>query len=295
MIKKIGIIVLSFNGGDELQKCLESLVKIITPTGWEAELIIVDNNSEDGSVQKAIRSFPKETFILNPENLGFAGGCNVGIKYCQKHKKDSVLLINQDTEVPDDFLIPLLEQLYSDKQVGLVGPVINFVNQSKTMYDHGATTHKYLKKSVHINRRSVELLDPTQRDFITGCCLLVKMEVFEKIGLLDEQYFLYFEDDDFCLRARRGGYSIWVVPQSQIFHYLSSANVASSPKVIYYNTRNFLYFLKKNFSGDVLLPYIIWSAFKAGFWMLTKPKIGKATMKGIFDYLSGTMGSGSIV
>ena len=215
---------------------------------------------------------------------------NVGIKYALKHRAYAVLLLNQDTIVKPSFLKPLVDWAEADKGIGIVAPVIKHKQFGKVRYDLGGKINWWLGKATHINRSRIEINQPAERDYVSGCCLLVKRSVFEKIGLLDEKFFLYFEDDDFCTRARKAGFTVWVVPKSQIYHKLSSSTGFFSKTVVYYCTKNALLFSRKHLS-PIKWPLVLgWILLTSFYYSTKKKEAGVAAFKGIRDFLLGKMG-----
>ena len=142
---KVFIIVLNYNGRDVIKRCLSSVFKADYPN---FEVIFVDNNSKDGSFEIAKANFSRAVFIRNEENLGFATGCNVGIKFALERMADYVLLLNMDTEVEKDFLSRLVEVAQSQDHIGLLSPVI-FNGQNKQIWFSGGKINWLNMKSVH--------------------------------------------------------------------------------------------------------------------------------------------------
>ena len=192
-MKKLFIVIPKFNGEKEIKKCLVSLQLIKVPKGWEIKIIVVDNSKT---------------------NLGFARGVNVGIREALKKGAEAVLLLNQDTKVEKDFLFSLLEN-----PADIVGPVIKFRRGGKWVYDFGGRINWWLGRNKHIEKFSIFNFQ-FSIDYVSGCAMMIRRGVFEKIGLFDERYFLYFEDADFCLRAKKAGFKIAIEPKSVIVHYL---------------------------------------------------------------------------
>lgn len=219
---KLFIIVLNFNGGKEVLVCLESLLEVARgPKQPEYGVVVVDNGSQDWSLEE-IRKLAERSkgfkieIIENGKNLGFAAGMNVGIKYALKQGAEAVFLLNQDTIVEKGFLKPLLEN-----KADIVSPVIKFKRDKKWVYDFGGKINRWLGRTSHFEAQDQRLKTKDQIDYVSGCAVLIKRPVLEKIGLLDERYFLYFEDVDFCLRANKAGFKIAVEPGSLITHNLS--------------------------------------------------------------------------
>jgi GT2 family glycosyltransferase len=208
------------------------------------------------------------------ENRGFAGGNNLGIKQALEKGADYVLLLNNDTVVEPNFLKELVEAGESDKKAGILGPIGGKINWLYT-------------KGVHVTKNN---------KYISGACMLVKREVIEKIGLMDEEYFLYCEDVDWCLKARKAGYKCVVVLEAKIWHKVSSSAKAESFSYIYYHTRNGLLLAKKNAPFFIKILAYLWS-----FWIFVKQiiklvifpekkKWAKAIRLGIGDFYKRKFG-----
>lgn len=209
---KTFIIILSFNGGKDIIECLKSLKR------KTAEVAVVDNRSTDNSVELIRKNFPRVKIIENKKNLGFARGCNVGIRYALKQGAGSVVLLNPDTVVEKRFLRSFLKPLLKNR-ADIVAPVIKFKRAGEWVYDLGGKVNWWLGRPKHLE--SNKKGDRKQEvDYVSGCAMLVKQPVFEKIGFLDEKFFLYFEDVDFCLRAKKAGFKIAVEPKSVVVHKL---------------------------------------------------------------------------
>lgn len=235
---KVNIIILNYNGKDCLLGCLNSLFRIDYPN---FEVVVVDNNSEDGSLEMARRNFSRVTFIKNEQNLGFSAGNNVGIKYSLEKMADFVLLLNNDTEVEKDFLKQLIQSARTDEKVGVLGALI-FSGDNKTVWFSGGKIDWLRMKA--LNEQKLIKNNNVFSDFISGCAMLVRAEVFAKIGLLDEDFFLYWEDVDFSVRAKKAGFSLLVVANSRVRHLELSEN--KKAKKVYWLVISGLIFFRKN-------------------------------------------------
>lgn len=254
---KIFIIVLSYNVKSELRDCLLSL-EGLRNDGFEMHAVVVDNKSSDMSVDFVKRKFPRVKLIENSENLGYTGGNNVGIKYALENFADYVLIVNPDTTLDKNLLVELLSQATKEPKAGILGPKIYFApgfEYHKDLYhkadlgniiwwaggiidwDNVTTVHRGVDE-VGLGR----FTKSEKTNVVAGAVMIVKREVFEKIGLFDERYFLYFEESDFCLRAKKAGFDLWYVPGATAWHKnAKSAGVGSSLQD-YYTTRNQLLF-----------------------------------------------------
>jgi GT2 family glycosyltransferase len=213
---KIFIIILNYNGLDVLKKCLTSVFKNDYPN---FEIILVDNNSLDGSLEMAKTNFSKAIFIKNEENLGFAAGNNVGIKFAMERAADFILLLNNDVEVEKNFLTQLISNVAENEKIGIASPVI-FDGQTRGIWFSGGRIDWWRLKTIH--EKNIQTKNYFNSDFITGCAMLIRAEVFRKVGLLDENFFLYWEDADFSFRSKKSGFQSVIVSSSWVYHWEKS-------------------------------------------------------------------------
>lgn len=289
------IVIINWNGYKDTSELLESLLKI---NYANFKIVVVDNNSSQSEAEKLRKNYSDKVHIIFcKDNLGFSGGNNVGINYSLEEKADYLLLLNNDTTVEANFLEFLVKKFETNNKTGIVAPQINYYDEPNKVWSEGGNISRIrgsgfaysdkLKSEVEQSDKSVS--------FVSGCCMLIRREVFETIGLFDERFFLYIEDTDFCYRAGKEGYKIIVSHDSIIFHKVGSStrnNFYQLP--IYYATRNRLYFAKKNFSNTYYLTTIYLSLamlFKSILWFLT----GRfnniiAVNKAFSDFFKGKMG-----
>lgn len=250
---KIYIVVLHYKNIKDTITCLKSISKLQTE-GFTVKVILVDNDSK--SEWNPIFSDVSPIIIKNSKNLGFAGGVNVGIREAMKDRDCShVLILNNDTVLPKDLIIKLLVT-----KNDIIAPVIKFQWNGKCKYDFGGKINWNIGRTEHIEKkdpstRPEDLVGMTDVDYVSGCCMLVKREVFEKIGLFDEKFFFYFEDTDFCVRAKRVGFTIRVNPATYIDHKLGGAIGRWSNKAIYYNLKSNAIFITKHLGWKRPLGY----------------------------------------
>lgn len=259
-MKKVVISIINYNGVEQTTECLASLAKIILPKNIACEILVIDNASEKpySYDKKTIDRFPI-TVIHNPENAGFAGGHNVSITESLKQGADFVLILNNDTYVDPAFLAELLNVAEKHHKVGIVVPKIYFAKGYEFHKDR--YTEKDLGrvfwyaggsmdwKNILGTHRGVDSVDhgqfntPEKTDEATGCCMLVKREVFERVGVFDERYFLYLEDSDFNERVKQAGFSIWYQPTAVIWHKNAGSTGGSGSSLQdYFITRNRMLF-----------------------------------------------------
>jgi len=246
-ISKVAIIILNWNGLEDTIECLGSLKKITYPN---YDIILVDNASIDGSAQRLADEFPKVMLIVNEENLGFAAGCNVGIKRAVQRNADYILLLNNDTLVKPDFLNRAVAFAEENPAVGLVGGKIYWHGEGKRLWDAGGEIN-WLKGVGE--RMGWGQVDEGQYDtprlttFVTACLMLIKKKVVLNVGLLPEEYFFGVEEWDYSVRVARAGYKLAYVPQLVIWHKIGGAHSSDlAPKWVYCHHRSRLLFMRQN-------------------------------------------------
>jgi len=261
--EKTAIIILNYNGLPYILDCIYSLYQPST-INHQSLIIIVDNGSTDKSVAIIKRKFPKIKIIKNKRNIGYAKGNNVGIKWALKNNFDHIMLLNPDTIVGKNFLKPLLLLLRSNKKIGIVSPVLKGKEGNKTIFALGAKFNSVLGRTEHIHLKKPPD-NCLEQEMVSGCAMMIRKEVFERIGLLDKRFFLYFEDSDFCLRAGKAGFKVYVEPKSLVLHKTSlSLGGLSLKKIRYVFCSNFLFILKcvKPYFWPIAFNYLIVLALK---------------------------------
>lgn len=251
----VTIIILNYNSGKDILECLESL-KDISYSPYR--ILIVDNASTDDSLTQIhlyVKQHTKEPIeILElSQNYGYAGGNNRGIGYALKKGADYILILNPDTVVESPFLEALMrvaQQYKKEGKEGFFGSRIYQQNEHSSkrnpnIYSNGglinwSQTQGTLKDYGKSASRLTEV-QPFHTQYVTGTCLLISKETIKKVGLMREDYFLYYEDTDWAIRARTQGIAQVIVPASIIWHKVSATTKPGSFSYIYYHTRNGLY------------------------------------------------------
>jgi GT2 family glycosyltransferase len=208
----IFVLVLNHNGERWLKRCLRSLLACPTPG---LEIVLLDNASTDGSVALARALSPGLRVLQNERNLGFCGGNNVGIGYALTHGADYVALLNNDTYVAPDWIDRLLEVGESDPSIGVLGPV----QLAYDGEDFNSWTLTALPHLLDCLRRQQAPGVRFPVEWVEGSCLVAKRRVLERVGTLDPIFQNFFEELDFCRRARAAGFQVAIVPSSRIHHY----------------------------------------------------------------------------
>jgi GT2 family glycosyltransferase len=188
------------------------------------KIIVVDNASGDGSVQALRSEFPTIDIIENQKNLRFAGGNNIGLRYALEKNAEYVLLLNNDTIVEKNFLFELVHCAENDERVGIAGAKIYYYTERNKIWYAGGKIEWNIGWISHRGIRETDFNQYDQEeetDYVTGCCMLLKRNLIEKIGVLDEAYFIYGEDADWCMRAKNNGYKLMYVPTAKLYHKVS--------------------------------------------------------------------------
>lgn len=212
---------------------------------------MVDNGSTDGSVEAIHSKFPVVTVIENRENMGFAAGNNVGIKYALKQAADFVFLLNNDTIVNSGILNALVSAFHATKNPGFLGCKIYFYDEpSRIQYFGGILEERPLLRGYHPEYGLFDdgsFIGVKATQYVTGCAMFANRDVWQKTGGFDEKFFLYWEDTDLSLKAANLGYTNYVVPNAIVYHKegASSKDFRSILKN-YYFFRNRIYFAKKH-------------------------------------------------
>jgi hypothetical protein len=221
---KVAVVVLAWNGKPLTMACLESLSSL---RYGNASVILVDNASADGTAAAVRAEFgDRVTVIENAENLGFSRGNNVGIRRALDDGADFVLLLNNDTVVDPALVDRLVEVIAESDDIGIVGPKIYYASQPDRIWFAGGRIYLARAVSKHIGIRELDTgrYDSIRDvDYVTGCALLARREVFEKIGYLDPVFAAYYEDADFCVRARRAGFRVVYAPAGKVWHKISAS------------------------------------------------------------------------
>ncbi len=246
----LSIIIVNWNAGDYLPGCFDAVDRN-TP-GIEAEVFLVDNNSADGSLEWARRARPEITIIENSENLGFAKASNIAIR---RSVGRAVMLLNPDTILKPGAIEALLSLLRDDSSAGIVGPRIEYPDgtlypQCKRAVPDIRDAFFYLFRMIGLRRAisgkrgySLDHLDPGKTHevgAISGSCMMIRRQVLDDTGLLDEDFFLYGEDLDLCLRAGKQGWKVYYCPEATMVHYHGE----SSRKRRYSSTLDFYHAMR---------------------------------------------------
>ncbi|MEM2002758.1 MAG: glycosyltransferase family 2 protein [Candidatus Methanomethylicaceae archaeon] len=293
MRKLLYTIVLNYNNYIDTRQCIESLQKSLYPV---EKIVLVDNASSDGSLERFYADYLQDNkvyIIKNEYNLGFARGANVGIQFALDLGADFIFLLNNDAIIDQECIKKLCAAMEEDERVGLAGPRIFYYCDPEKIWQGGGYFSLW-KTGIVSPEKNKLVINSSEKakevTFLTGCAMLVKRQVFEKIGLFDEDFFFYGEDVDFCLRARRAGFKLIYVPEAKAWHKIEDiARNRTSPFVMYHLSRSHLLVLRKNFPGlyylyGVIVHFLLYTPYR--MWQIMR---GSRSWEAVSAWFEGTL------
>jgi GT2 family glycosyltransferase len=292
----VAIILVNWNGFDFTRACLNSLRKIDFP---DFKIILVDNASQNQEGKNLKKSFPEIELIENAKNLGFSGGNNSGIRYALEQGFSHIMLLNNDTEVEPDFLGEMMRKFHQNPSLGVVQPLILFLNDPKKIWSAGGKWVPSFGGAITLGDREPVAdyrFKKTDLDWATGCCMLISREAILKTGLLNEQYFAYFEDVEWSLRFKKAGFEIALAEKAVIYHEAGASSKKThaegtlSPQVFYFNVRNqFLLLRSQNIPAGIVYHFFRFLAWAGYFLVRGRFKKMNSVLKGMRDGLSADL------
>jgi len=290
----LAVLIVNWNGRELLGECIGSLLG----EGYDPlRIVVVDNDSADDSVAFLHDAFPAVEVVCSGANLRWAGGNNAGLRHMAEvgGLADYTLLLNNDTVVPEGSLRCLVEALDADPDAWIATPRICYADQPGAIWYDGGQVGRYTGWIHHSGIRQPAGRRPLRNRYVgygTGCALLLSREAIETLGELDEGYFFYGEDSDYCLRARAAGHRVLHVPKSLILHKVSVSIGGENPRKAYLKSRSHVRLLRKHWPPArwlVLAPcQVLYYAGLAG-WHLWggRHAMARAALQGALDEMSG--------
>ena len=237
-------VVLNWNRREDTLDCLASLERM---SYTNHQVIVVDNASSDGSTEAIAAAHPAVNVIQTGANLGYAEGNNVGLQEALKRGADHVLVLNNDTVADAQMLTHLVAALEADEATGAAGPTIYFHEAPDTIWSAGGRFDWRLGKPVLRGlkeRDTGQFATVSEVDYLPGSAILIRREALAQVGDFESRYFMYYEDNEWCFRARRRGFAVVHVPRARLWHKISLTRQFSAPYISYYHARNRLLFLR---------------------------------------------------
>jgi|DewCreStandDraft_1066081.scaffolds.fasta_scaffold00612_19 GT2 family glycosyltransferase len=293
----VGVVVVNWNGRQLTLRCLRSILSLEYPN---LRVCVVDGASSDGSVEAIRASLPTVKVLSLSENRGFAAACNAGLAWARQTGAHYAFLLNNDVTLDRSCLTALVESSRRHGDSVLLTPKVLASNTGTIWAAGGLLRWPWLERQHRgAGRKAHELTEETEVPWASGCALFLSLEAAERIGPLDERYFLYLEDVEWCLRARRKGVPVRYVPDAVVWHDISATTEAVDPRIVrYYVVRN--YYLLVFTHGGVVGR--LWAAARL---LLTLAKTGLRTVftpssrgdgyyhaqtRAILDFLRGRLG-----
>ncbi len=289
----VTVVIVSWNDTEDALRCLRS---VRAAAGGNVSILLVDNGSATEAAERLAREAAGLPLIRLAENLGYTGGYNIGIRHALAEGAEYMLLLNSDAELLPGALPALLNAASLAPNAAFVGAAVVSGEDDAVVVSAGGD----LVASVHpLHRTRLEKGDELQGaravDFVSGCALLVRASALDDIGLLDEGFFAYYEDIDWCLRARKAGYEVLVEPAARVRHPDPRWRDADSPAVTYYLGRNSLRFARKHAPGR--LPALWLRHLRTALSWTLRPRWRRkraqrdALLRGLWDALRGYRGA----
>ncbi len=300
----VHIVILNWNGLDNTLECLASIRELTYPN---LRIQVVDNASKNNEAAIIEKKFPEINVLKQKENLGFCGGCNVGMNYALSEGADFVMLLNNDTLLSPNLIETLVEAYGTLENPGAVSPIIfKYPETEKIWFSIARWEAKWktgearFRLALDENYDSLKNKKPYETEFACGCCLFVSAEVINQIGLFDERYFAFFDEAEWCVRMSRQGYTSYIIPSAFMYHKVGG----STPSLVstYLLNRNRLLWAAENLSfGQKIKSYpvmakeFVWHLLNSrNFISKSKRYVDKdcsrAFLQGYKDYFLGRLG-----
>lgn len=270
---KVAIILLNWNGLDFTVSCLHSLRSL---DYLHVGILLVDNASGNGEGELIKKQFPEIELIQSQTNLGFAGGNNLGIRRALDLGYSHLMLLNNDTEVLPNFLSEMMPLFGKHPKLGVIQPLIYWMKDRNQIWSAGGKWNSWLGRAItrlELQKGKDSKSGFRKLDWATGCCMLIKREAILQTGLLNEQFFAYFEDVEWSFRFKEKGFEIALVPQAVIYHEAGASSKKKhnegnlSPRVFYFHVRN-QFFLIRSQVNNLSKPFAFsYHLIRFGFWM----------------------------
>lgn len=237
---KLTVVILNWNGKNDTVACLKSLPA-------EISTVVVDNGSTDDSVNVISQEFPQVTLLKTGKNLGYAGGNNVGIEHALAEKADLVLLLNNDTIVDESFISALKQAAEKNPECGIFGAYPLRYSDPEKLDHLGGVWNRETASFDLIGLGAPDGFRTDQPlDYVCGCSILIRAEVFKTIGFLEPTFFLFWEEADFCVRAKKAGFGIDICYEAKLLHKVSASFVGGSPHKTYFWWRGRCLWIERN-------------------------------------------------
>lgn len=293
-MSRTGIVVVNFHAAALVRRAVDGLNRHLR--SGAAEIVVVDN-SVDSEEAEIRRDHPEIAYLRPGANLGFAGGCNAGIRHCLERGCEFVLLLNPDTRVEEDILSPLIALLRRFPAAGAVAPRIVYDDDKRGVWYGGAALNWWRGGPKQIFDNRFQGREVVTVPCLSGCAMLLRAEAVRRCGEMDESYFLYYEDTDYCLRLRAAGWELLYAPRVTVLHAASATVGFQSTAYVYYFSRNRIRLLRRWAPWGPFLSYLLFIFLVKipGAWLVfglgrRRPCLARAFGRGVVHGLLGRTG-----
>lgn len=286
MLPVVDAVVVTWNATDDTIACVRSLMASASPL---RRLRVVDNGSDRDTVAALEEALPDVDLIESPANLGFAGGCNLGISASLREDADFVWIVNNDAVVESGSLGALLDAMCLDGITGIVGSRVVYADEPNLIWHEGGIVNTI--RGIAFNAREGEAADPpgppSDTPYVSGCSMLLRATALRGIGAFDTRFFLYFEDVEICLRAARLGWRVVVQPRSVVHHKVSASTSRIPDRVAFLKDRNRTLFAICCAGGrwTALMATAYHGARAVRYWLI--PRAGQTRGASLLAFRSG--------
>jgi GT2 family glycosyltransferase len=256
------IILVTWNHWAATEECLAKLVKMDYPN---YRIVLVDNDSTDGTPERVETLYSSVVVLRNERNLGFAAGCNTGLRYSLRQGTEFLLILNNDTIAPADFVSRLVASAGTLPTAGVLTPIARHAEDPDRLWPTAGFRHRLTNDYVELRPDQLRTDHPLSADYVFGTAMFVRREVFERVGLFDERFFMYYEDMDFCLRAGDAGFQLYIIPDLCILHRAETSTREWPERRQYFKARSSVLFFQTHSSGfqrPIIAVYRFGSALK---------------------------------
>jgi GT2 family glycosyltransferase len=286
-------VVVNWNGREVLEPCLRTL---LASSYQNLSVLVVDNASSDGSAQFVGEEFPSVRLAEQSSNLGFAAGVNAGLQFALNEGADYVLLLNNDIELDGDAVTALVDAALAHPKSAFIGPLIYYADRPSVIWSAGGAVSFWTGAIRHLGLREEDVgqyAAVREVDYVTACAVLASAEAVRVIGVMDEGYYMYNEDTDWCVRARDAGFDVLFAPGARIWHKVSmSSGGGLTPFKIYHRLRSTLRFFSLHarpyhWIGIVPLTTVRTLGFAAGELVTGRGANVGAIVRSLWDSMTG--------
>lgn len=263
------IVVLNYKGCNDTIECIESLKKL---TYSKYKILIVDNDSKDDSVKRLSESYPEIQVVDTHYNYGYAEGNNVGIRIALEQKADYICVLNNDTVMDPECITHLVDFMEQNPKVAFTGPNVYDYYQKDVILSSGAFMNMKTGEGGFLLQEDCESKTPVMCDYIPGCCIMVRAKELPKIGLIPTPYFMFYEETEWCIKARKQGYLSAGCVNAKIWHKESAAMQGNSEFKKHFLMYNRILFEKRNASATEYFVFCIYYLFQWFFRRVTARK-----------------------